>query len=184
MICGSVETLLQRLRPCWENRHEHKGIKWRVKCIFVLLYKAIRCLYFVMVMVPYPKGTAAGLEKSSEMVDGDNLSMCSHVWGTAKYNRALAEKRCKWKTVWLRDANWWVIGKGWIVTSFFSHYVRTGKQKGVLHTVSCWLVAIYVLYVLEIHVAENGAGEIPKGEAYWTGLVQAIWKRLETWREC
>lgn len=40
--------------------------------IFVLLYKAIRCLVFVVVVLPCPKGTVAELEKSSEMVDGDN----------------------------------------------------------------------------------------------------------------
>jgi len=38
----------------------------------VLLYKAIICLYFVVVLVPYPKGGVVELEKSLEMFGGDN----------------------------------------------------------------------------------------------------------------
>lgn len=51
---------------------EHKGIKQRMKRNIILLYKAMICMYVSVVAALYPKGNVLELEKSSEMVDGDN----------------------------------------------------------------------------------------------------------------
>lgn len=40
-----------------------------------------------------------------------------------------------------------------------------------------------IFCMLKIHMAESEAGNVHGGEIYPKGLIQAIWRRLEAWRE-